>query len=192
MRKKKPEEGTIMKNIAMILAPGFEESEAVVTADLLRRAGVNLYLAGLEGVYVTGAHDITMEADMLLSDLPDSLDGLILPGGQPGSTILSENAEVLEWVKRLHNDSCLVAAICAAPAMVLGKSGILEGRQFTCFPGLEGSVKGAHFIEEPVVQDSNIITSRGLGTAGLFGLKLVEYLVDEETAKKLGRITLLL
>jgi len=181
-----------MKNIAMILAPGFEESEAVLPADLLRRAGVNLYLAGLEGLSVTGAHDITLEADMLLADLPDSLDGLVLPGGQPGSTILSESSEVLEWVKRMHNDSCLVAAICAAPAMVLGKSGILEGRQFTCFPGLETSVKGAHFVEEPVVQDSNIITSRGVGTAGLFGLKLVEYLVDKETAKKLGRATLLI
>lgn len=190
---RKPEEGIQMKRIAMILAPGFEESEAILPADLLRRAGVELIIAGLEGLSVTGAHDITVEADVLLSDLSEEeLDGILLPGGQPGSTILSESNEVLEWVRRMHNDSCLVAAICAAPAMVLGKSGILEGRRFTCYPGMESSVKNALFLEDAVVQDSNIITSRGVGTAGLFALKLVEYLVDEETAKKLGRATLIL
>jgi len=181
-----------MKKIAMILAPGFEESEAILPADLLRRAGVDLILAGLEGLSVTGSHDIVFEADMQLSDLPEDLDGIILPGGMPGAAHLAENEELISLVKRCHNDSLLVGAICAAPALVLEKSGILEGRRFTCYPGLEQKVHGAQFVEEPVVVDSNIITSRGVGTAGLFGLQIVEYLLGRKTAKELGKATLIL
>lgn len=178
--------------IAMILAEGFEEAEAVITADLLRRAGVDLILTGLDGGSVCGSHGITLEADRTLDELPDELDGVVLPGGMPGSAYLGESEELKKLVCQLHNDSSLVAAICAAPAKALAAFGILDGRKFTCYPGLEMEIPSGQFVEEPVVVDGNIITSRGVGTAGLFGLALVEYLVDRATAQKLGKATLLL
>lgn len=181
-----------MSKIAMILAPGFEEAEAVIPADLLRRAGVELILAGLEGISVEGSHGITLEADITFDELPEDLDGLILPGGMPGAANLAGNTELLSLIRRFHNDSLLIGAICAAPAKALSASGILEGRRFTCYPGLEGEVSKATFMEEPVVIDGNIITSRGVGTAGVFGLALVEYLVDKATALKLGKAALIL
>ncbi|MDC7219154.1 MAG: DJ-1/PfpI family protein [Spirochaetales bacterium] len=179
-----------MKKIALLLADGFEEVEAITPADFLRRAGVEVILCGVYGPSVTGSHDITIEADLTLDELPDDLDGVVIPGGMPGAANIAESEEALKLIKRIHNDSELVGAICAAPAVVLGSAGILEGREFTCYPGFEKEVSGARFSEARVVRDSNLITSRGPGTAAEFSLALVEYLVSKEKAKELALATL--
>ncbi len=179
-----------MKKVALLLADGFEEVEAITPADFLRRAGVEVILAGVNGLSVTGAHDITIEADMTLDELPDDLDGVVLPGGMPGAANIAESEEAVKLIKRVYNDSELVGAICAAPAVVLGGAGLLEGREFTCYPGFEAQVSGARHSEERVVRDSNLITSRGPGSAAEFALALVEYLAGKEKAKELKRVTL--
>ncbi|MBN2628099.1 MAG: DJ-1/PfpI family protein [Spirochaetales bacterium] len=179
-----------MKRVALLLADGFEEVEAITPADFLRRAGVEVILTGVEGLSVTGGHDITVEADMTLDELPDSLDGVVIPGGMPGAANIAASSDAMKLIKRVYNDSELVGAICAAPAVVLGEAGLLEGREFTCYPGFESRVTGARHSEERVVKDSNIITSRGAGSAAEFALALVEYLVGREKAKELKKATL--
>ncbi|MDA3851424.1 MAG: DJ-1/PfpI family protein [Spirochaetaceae bacterium] len=179
-----------MKKVAIILAHGFEEGEAVIPADLMNRAGISILMTGLDGFLITGGHGITIEADYTLDELPHDLDGIFLPGGMPGSKNLADSDELISLIKQMHNDSKMVAAICAAPAVVLSKTGILDGRRFTCYPGFEKEVSGALFVEESVVSDGNIITSRAIGTAGLLGLKIIEYLVDKPTASKIAKATL--
>ncbi len=179
-----------MKRVALLLADGFEEVEAITPADFLRRAGVEVILTGVEGLSVTGGHDITVEADMTLDELPDSLDGVVIPGGMPGAANIAASSDAMKLIKRVYNDSELVGAICAAPAVVLGEAGLLEGREFTCYPGFESRVTGARHSEERVVKDSNIITSQGAGSAAEFALALVEYLVGREKAKELKKATL--
>jgi protein deglycase len=180
-----------MRKVALLLADGFEEIEAITPANYLRRAGVDVYLTGVEGLSVTGAHNITFEADVTIEELPHDLDGVVIPGGMPGAANIAASKEALKLIKRIYNDSELVGAICAAPAIVLGAAGLLEGREFTCYPGFETQVKGARFSEESVVRDSNIITSRGPGTAAEFSLALVEYLVGKEKVKDLRQALLL-
>ncbi|MDC7222695.1 MAG: DJ-1/PfpI family protein [Spirochaetales bacterium] len=179
-----------MKKIALLLADGFEEIEAITPADILRRAGVEVLLTGVEGLSVTGAHNMVLEADLTVDELPHDLDGIVLPGGMPGAANIAASEEAVKVIKRIYNDSELVGAICAAPAVVLGGAGLLEGREFTCYPGFEAQVTGAKFSEERVVRDSNLITSRGPGTAAEFSLALVEYLVGKEKARELKRRTL--
>lgn len=179
-----------MKKVALLLADGFEEIEAITPADILRRAGVEVILTGVEGLSVTGSHHITVEADMTLEELPDGLDGIVIPGGMPGAANIAASADAMKLIRRIYNDSELVGAICAAPAVVLGESGLLEGREFTCYPGFETRVKGARHSEERVVRDSNLITSRGAGSAAEFALALVEYLAGKEKAKEIKKATL--
>lgn len=172
-------------SIAMIFAEGFEESEAIVPADLLRRAGIDLLLCGLESPVVTGAHGISVEMDCTFHELPQDLKGIILPGGMPGATNLAASHELSSLIQQLHNDSELVAAICASPAVVLLPTGILEGRRFTSYPGMTPENSHGQYMEERVVVDGNIITSRGIGTSAEFGFALVEYLAGKQKAQSL-------
>jgi 4-methyl-5(b-hydroxyethyl)-thiazole monophosphate biosynthesis len=181
-----------MKKVALLLAEGFEEVEALTPADLLRRAGIEVIITGVEGYTVRGGHDITVEADMTLDELPDHLDGVILPGGMPGASNLAASQAAMKLIKRVYNDSELVGAICAAPAVVLGELGVLEGREFTCYPGFESRVTGAKYSKERVVRDSNIITACGVGAAADFGLALIEYLEGKEKAKEIKEKALIL
>jgi protein deglycase len=172
-----------MSHIIAILAPGFEEAEAVIPVDLLRRAKIKVTVIGLETREVRGARDITLLADTTLAAFSDTFDGLVLPGGQPGTKNLGNDPRVLELIRATHKRGALCAAICAAPT-VLAKAGILSGVKATCFPGCENELTGALFTEQPVVRDRNIITSRGVGTAVAFGLELISYLVNTETAMR--------
>jgi len=174
------------KNAVIILAQGFEEAEAVISIDLLRRAGIQVTIAGLASAEVSGSRGITIKADTILSNIPESFDALILPGGQPGTTNLSRSGEVLDIVRESAARSRLIAAICAAPS-VLGKAGILKGVQACCYPGFEDALTDAKLSNDPVVCDGNIITSRGLGTAIQFGLAIVRYMVDNATAEKIAK-----
>jgi protein deglycase len=170
-----------MTHIIVPLADGFEEIEAVTVIDILRRAGCTVTTAGLKKKDVAGAHDIPIQADTTLRQLPPSYDGFVLPGGMPGTDNLMRSPQVLSFVQETFNKGLLCAAICAAP-IVLGKAGILEGRRATCYPGYEDQLTGARYIEAAVVRDRNIVTSRGVGTALAFALELVILLCGETAA----------
>jgi len=173
-----------MKKAMIILAEGFEEVEAITPIDILNRAGIETITAGVKNNVVKGAHGIAVETDITLEDSSIDLpDVIILPGGSPGAENLANAIFVKDIVAKMNNAGKLIAAICAAPALVLTPMGILDGKTATCFPGLEKNFSvNIKFSEEDVVQDGNIITSRGAGTASLFGLKILENLLGKETA----------
>ena len=178
-----------MARTAMILAPGFEEVEALTAVDLLRRAGLECRMLSLDGSQtVTGSHGITVRAD---GGFPDSdlgaLDGLILPGGMPGTTHLAGSEALLKALRGFSSDGKLTAAICAAPT-VLAKAGLLEGKRACCYPSREEELRqaGALVDRAPAIRDGTIVTSRGMGTAVDFGLFLVEYFLGSEKAQALA------
>jgi len=180
-----------MKRACILLANGFEETEAVVVIDVLRRAEIHLDILGVEGKRCTGAHGIVIEADALLADtlLADrdkqTFDLVVLPGGMPGAATLRDHAGVQRLVRAQHEAGRFVSAICAAP-IALARAGVLEGKNATCFPGFEDQLGGARFQVQPVVRDGNVITSRGVGTAMQFALALVEILVSPAASRDLA------
>lgn len=181
-----------MKKAVVCLAEGFEDVEAVMPIDLLRRAGVSVTVAGVTGWEIVSSRGIRIVADALLSDLvPGDADALVLPGGMPGASNLAASSDVSSWIDACTSQGSIVAAICAAPAVVLGKAGVLKGKRFTCFPGHEKDVEGAVFVEQPVVRDENIITSRGLGTAAQFGLEIIRALLGDDMRDKIAKATLI-
>lgn len=176
-----------MSHVITILAEGFEETEAVTFIDILRRADIKVTILGLHSLKVRGAHDITIEAESIVSSGIDLFDGIILPGGQPGTVNLAESDVVLSLIKKAHSQKLLCAAICAAP-IVLYKAGILKGVKVSCYPGTEKQLQNAQVTDSAVSIDGNIITSRGLGTAIDFSLSIVSYLMDQQTAKTIKSI----
>lgn len=177
-----------MKRAAVVLAEGFEEIEALTPVDLLRRAGVGVSVVGLTSPQITGARGIRVTADMLLEEFDGKTDLLILPGGMPGSRNLAQSARLRELIAIRIKNNEYVAAICAAPALVLGEAGFLQGRKFTCYPGMESHVPGGVYTSRAVESDGPLITSRGVGTAAAFSLALIELLlgpgVKEEVKEK--------
>lgn len=168
----------------MLLADGFEEIEAITPLDILRRAGADILTVGIGGEWVTGAHDITVRADITPDGAKDDFDMLILPGGMPGTDNLQQSDFVTEMIIKACEKGSYVAAICAAPK-ILGQMGVLNGREAVCFPGYEDCLTGAHIADKPVVVDGNIITAEGAGAAADFGFALAGLLYGEEKAKKL-------
>ncbi len=163
-----------MTKVLVPLAEGFEEMEAVIPIDMLRRAGWQVVSAGMTSEIVRASRDVRLVADRLWKDInPSSFDVLILPGGAAGSEFLSQNGEVLDAVADFFRSGKIVAAICAAP-LVLQKAGILAGRKATCHPAVREQLNIPTYREEPVVVDGNIVTSRGAGTAFEFALTIVE------------------
>jgi 4-methyl-5(b-hydroxyethyl)-thiazole monophosphate biosynthesis len=176
--------------VAILLADGFEEVEAITPADYLRRAGLDVRLVGLESRQVTGGHGIVVSADTTLRELQEQPEALVLPGGSKGAANLAASSAVLDLIRTTHEEGKMVAAICAAPAVVLHKSGVLQGRRATCFPGLENKMTGATFRKDRVVVDGNIITSRAAGTAAEFSLAIAEHLKGSHAAQALRETTL--
>ncbi len=181
-----------MAKALVVLAPGFEEVEAVIPIDLLRRAGVEVLTAALEDErLVEGSHGLVIQADTTLEKIPEDLDALVLPGGMPGSAHLAASEGVMELVKDFENRGKILAAICAAPALVLGKAGVLEGKRFTCYPGLEKKVSSRGIYScEALVTEGNIITSWGMGGAAEFARALIRMLAGEEAADRVLKETL--
>lgn len=178
------------KRALIPLAPGFEEIEAITIIDVLRRAQLEVTVAALEGEEVEGAHAITVRADARLAEISsDEYDALILPGGTPGSKNLLESKRTRQLVAQFHSSDKIVAAICAAP-WVLADCGLLDGKQATSHPSVEDRLLGTTYSTDPVVLDDNIITSRGVGTALAFSLKLVEILVSAEKSEELAKAML--
>ena len=173
--------------IYMFLANGFEEIEALMPLDLMRRAGLPVKTVGVGGLEITGSHGITVKADMLDSDFADKTpECVILPGGMPGTKNLDASPVVHKALDIALENNSLICAICAAP-MILGKRGILRGKKATCFPGFEEYLEGATLSSLSVVRDGNIVTAKGMGVALPFGLALVELLTDKKTADELKK-----
>lgn len=174
--------------IYLFLAPGFEEVEALAPLDLLRRADLAVCTVGIGGKAVTGAHGITVLADMTDEAFleADSIDPamVILPGGMPGSLNLDASPAVDKAIEVAAARGAYLCAICAAP-LILGRRGLLKGRRATCYPGFEAELMGATEIGGLVIRDGNIITATGMGVALEFGLELVSVLKDPHTAGKI-------
>jgi 4-methyl-5(b-hydroxyethyl)-thiazole monophosphate biosynthesis len=176
--------------VAILLADGFEEVEAVTPADFLRRAGLDVRLVGVTGRTVTGGHGITITADTTIEEMEGEPEALVVPGGGVGAENLAASEPTLELIRKTHGAGKLVAAICAAPAIVLHKAGILTGRRVTCYPGFENMLTGCTFCEERVVLDGNVLTSRSPGTAAEFSLQIVEILAGKDAAGSIHTATL--
>lgn len=176
-----------MKKLGVFMADGCEEIEALTVVDICRRAGIEVAMISITGEKVVkGAHGINFETDIPAEFMDfEMLDGIVLPGGMPGTLNLGANKHVLQTIVDFNCKEKLVSAICAAPS-VLGEAGLLKGKKATSYPGFEDKLIGADVVLDPVAIDGNIITSRGMGTAIPFALALVEYLLDKETADKLG------
>lgn len=176
----------------IMLSDGFEEVEAITPIDYLRRAGVEVILAGVGTKTPVGAHNLKVVADVEVKDLREKLDAVILPGGMPGAENLSQSSTVENLCRSVMQEGGLVAAICAASAVALGQFGLLANRSFTCYPGYEEQVNDGSFSTGRVVTDGNLITSRSPGCAGEFSIELIRYLVDDAAADQVARNVLLL
>lgn len=164
-----------MTKVAVVFADGFEEIEALSPVDVFRRAGFDCSMLGLESASVTGSHGIQVAMDGVFDGNLDAYDLVVLPGGMPGSTNLRDHEGLITALQARNKAGKYIAAICAAP-IVLNHAGLLEGRKFTCFPGVEEQIAAGDHQTDLVVVDGNIITSRGAGTALAFAYALVDLL----------------
>lgn len=173
-----------MKNF-LFLANGFEEIEALATVDVLRRAGMEVITVSINHDHtVTGAHGIPVQADVTFKEADfDGSDWLILPGGMPGATHLHNHHE-LDALLKVHADKGRIAAICASPAVVLAPTGLLKGKNATCYPGFEDALVngGAHPVDRRVVVDGNIVTGNGPSSAIPFALEIVRLTLGDAAA----------
>lgn len=197
-----------MAKVVVFLAEGFEEIEAISPIDYLRRAGVEVVTAaipvgGKSDVMVQGAHKICVKADItfdeFISNCGELPDGVFVPGGMPGAANVGACELALDFIKKMFAQKKLVSAICAAPVVVLAKTGVLAGRKYTCYPGMKkfedycGGKENADKLtagavlvpNEPFVADQNLITGRGPGAAEQFAMALVEHLCGAKTAQEI-------
>lgn len=170
--------------VYLLLGEGFEEGEALVALDMLRRGGIETETVSLGGETVTSSHGVTVVADRLLADAREDAEMVILPGGLGGVASILASERALELIRGAHTRGAYVAAICAAPT-VLAKMGILGSRAAVCYPGMENEMGDAAMQpEQPVVVDGHFITGEAAGAVFDFGLKLVEVLKGADTAQQ--------
>jgi 4-methyl-5(b-hydroxyethyl)-thiazole monophosphate biosynthesis len=185
------------KKAIVLLADGFEDVEAVTPIDYLRRAEIEVTTASIsESLTVTskwGGIKILVGATLteLAKQGTSGWDAVIVPGGMPGAANLAASKETSALLKDMAANGKLVCAICAAPALVLAPLGLLAGKKFTCYPGMEEKVTNDKWLDERVVTDDNIITSRSAGTAGEFAVAIIERLLDKAAAQKIADTVLL-
>ncbi|MGN0459888.1 MAG: DJ-1 family glyoxalase III [Ruminococcus sp.] len=170
--------------VYVFLADGFEEVEALAPVDMLRRGGVEVTTVGVGKKSLKGRSDITVNADIVTDDFElKDVEGVILPGGMPGTLNLEESEVVNSALEYAYENDLLIGAICAAPS-ILGHKGYLKGKSATCYPGFEDTFDGGKYTGDSVTVCQNIITGKGAGVAIDFGLALLQYLKGEETMKK--------
>lgn len=169
-----------MTKVALMLANGFEEIEALTVVDVLRRANISCDMVGLEDE-VTGSHGITVKADRVFEDSLSDYDAVVLPGGMPGSANLRDNVSLMAEVARFQEEDKHIAAICAAP-IALAQAGVLKDKNFTCYDGIEEQITDGTYHKETVVVDGKLITSRGPATALAFSYALVDQFGGDATA----------
>ena len=170
--------------IYVFLAHGFETTEALTTVDILRRGKVDVktVAVGTEDNVVTSSHNIQVVADINEKELSkENLQGVILPGGMPGTLNLAKSEAVQKYTIYCYENKLIVGAICAAPS-ILGKLGILQGKNAVCFPGFEDELKGSVISEDFVVTDGLVVTGKGMGATIPFASQLLELFKDSETA----------
>ena len=177
-----------MKGINIFLADGFEDMEALATCDVLRRAGLQVELVSIKSdTAVTSSHGVDIDAEWVLEDMEtvtagvSEADVMIFPGGMPGSKSLASCKKLIQTMKAHYKAGGTLAAICAAPGLVLSQLDDVKGLEFTCFDGFEQPLvdKGAVFTPKPAVRSGRIITGRSAGHAVAFALKIVEALVPD-------------
>lgn len=174
--------------IYVFLADGFEEVEALAPLDFLIRANVEVKTVGVGGKICRGTHGIKVEADLTLDDvvLDDNLKGVLLPGGMPGAENLNNCEKVQEAIDYCAENDKVLGAICAAP-FILGRKGLLNGKNAVCFPGFEDELKGANIQTCGVVTDGNTVTAKGAGVAWEFGAAVAALLVGDEKSQEILR-----
>ncbi len=175
----------------LMLADGFEEIEALIPIDFLRRAEVSITTVAVtktSDLLVKGSHGVSIQADCLLSNIAHTIakkekNIIILPGGMPGAVNLAQNVHLQNTLIKHNNNTGTIAAICAAPIKVLAPLGILKNKKFTCYPAAkkDATVDGV-FIDSPLVEDGNLITSQGVATAPLFAKRIIEILANKKVA----------
>ncbi len=174
-----------MSRVAVILADGFEEVEAIAVVDVLRRAGIDTVIAGLHEGPVASARSVKVVPDAPIDTVKaEDFDMIVLPGGQPGSDNLNADPRVKELIRSFSRKGKLTGAICAAP-YVLANAGVLQGKRATSYPSYKERLGNAVYEEKAVVIDGNVLTSRGAGTALSFGLAIVEKLISKDKAEKI-------
>ena len=172
--------------VYVFFAEGFEEVEALTTVDLIRRSGAELQMVSvMDKKQVTGSHGITIEADLLFDEVELPADMLVLPGGITGTKNLRAHEGLCGLLKKQYEEKGWLAAICAAPS-VFAALGFLKDRKATSYPGAVTAQDCGTYLEEEVVTDDHIVTSRGVGTAIPFALKLVEILKGSEKADEIA------
>ena len=181
------------KKAIVLLAEGFEEIEAMTPIDYLRRAGIEVTVVAIGGnLTVKGARGVSVNADMSLREIETaSFDAVVIPGGMPGAANLAASKETGALIAEAAAAGKLVCAICASPAVVLAPLGLLSGKKFTCYPGMEEKITDGKWADGSVIIDGNIITSRGAGTAGVFAIAIIEFLLGEGEGKKIAEAVLL-
>jgi len=176
-----------MKRALVPLANGFEEIEAMSIIDILRRARVHVVVAGVGGRTLIGSRQVAVVADRAIEDVSeDEFDLVCLPGGMPGARELAASEVLGGMLVKQNEEGRLIGAICAAPT-VLEKHGLLEGKKFTCHFSVREKIEGGEYSDERVIQDGNIVTSQGAGTALEFALHLVQTLTDEEQSARIAK-----
>ena len=174
--------------IYVFLSDDFEEIEALAPVDILRRGGCDVKTVGVGGKTAVGSHKIPVVCDITAQEaVTDGLEGIILPGGMPGTINLEKSGVVQRFIDFATENGLYIGAICAAPS-ILGHKGLLRGKKATCFPGFEKELDGAEFLDLPVVTDGKITTACGAGAAFDFGFRLLSELTgDKECADTLKK-----
>ncbi|MDD2240607.1 MAG: DJ-1/PfpI family protein [Kiritimatiellae bacterium] len=176
------------KTVCVLLANGSEEMEVVICVDVLRRAGIDVLLAGV------GDATPTIAASRGVRIAPDSawdaaeasrFDAIVIPGGMGGTQVLRRDESVKQAIRDFSEVGKIVAAICAGP-LVLQDAGVLDDRTLTCHPGVREELTVGTWVDQPVVRDGHLVTSQAPGTTFAFALTLVEILVDADTARKIA------
>ena len=191
-----------MKGVYIFLAEGFEDIEALGTADVLRRGGVDVELISItDEPFVLSSHRLPVGVDdsfdffldRVQTDGTSEKDVMIFPGGMPGTKNLAANRELMKLMKEHYADGGTVAAICAAPGLVLSQLDAIKGKEMTCFDGFEEALedKGARFVPRPAITDGRIITGRSAGHAIAFALEILKKLKGEEVAASVRHSLLL-
>lgn len=172
--------------VYVLMVNGFEDIEALEPVDIMRRAGIAVKTVGVTSKKVTSSHNVTVDVDIDISEIEkEKMEMLVLPGG-PGHTNLDESDAVHDLISYAHEKGIYIAAICASPS-ILGKKGLLNNKNYTCFPGFEKFAPGGILSDKKAVLDGKILTAKGAGAAADFGFMMVEILKDKETAEKLRK-----
>lgn len=173
--------------IAILLADGFEEIEALTPLDVLRRAGLDVRTVAIGSKIAVGSHGIPVICDIEADEVNENeLSMVIFPGGMPGSLNLDASPYADKFINAALKNGGRIAAICAAP-LVLGRRGLLEGKEAICYPGFEEELRGAKISEKSVVTDANITTAKGMGVALPFALELVRLICGEDKANEISK-----